>query len=136
MSRQKLTAIVPVRKGSQRIKNKKADVYISNIKNDKNFTYFKIKLNKKINGNKNIHNFKINLLGDHNVLNGVATIIASMFVGIKLSVIKKSLSNYTGVKRRFTLLGKVNKSLVFDDYAHHPTEIKATFSSAKKISLA
>ena len=46
-------------------------------------------------------------------------------------MINKSLSSYIGVKRRFTFLGKINKSIIYDDYAHHPTEIEATLESAK-----
>ena len=48
-------------------------------------------------------------------------------------VIKKSLNNYVGVKRRFSFLGKKNKAIIYDDYAHHPTEIKATLLAAKNI---
>ena len=115
------------------IKDKNADAYVSKISNDKNCTYFKLKLNKNINGNKKLYEFKINLLGNHNVLNCVASIIASFFVGIKIDIIKKSFSNYKGVKRRFTFLGKINNAKIIDDYAHHPTEIKATYLSAKNI---
>ena len=73
-------------------------------------------------------------MGNHNILNGLASIITSLIVGVKIKIIKKSLLNYKGVKRRFTFIGKKNKALVFDDYAHHPTEIKATYLAAKKIS--
>ena len=73
-------------------------------------------------------------MGDHNILNGTASIIVSLISGINISIIKKSLLNYTGVKRRFSYLGKINKSLIFDDYAHHPTEINATLLAAQNIS--
>ena len=116
------------------IKDKNADVFIKNIKNNKKNTFFDLKINKKINKYQGIYKFNINLLGDHNVLNGCASIIASIIAGVKINIIKKSLLNYNGVKRRFTFLGKKNKALIYDDYAHHPTEIKATYLAAKKIS--
>ena len=43
------------------------------------------------------------------------------------------MTNYVGVKRRFSFIGKKNKSFVYDDYAHHPTEIAATLSAAKSL---
>jgi len=116
------------------LKSKKADVFVKINKNDKKSSFFSITLNKKLNGYKGTYSFKIKLLGDHNILNGTASIIASLIVGVKINIIKKSLSNYKGVRRRFTFVGKKNKALIFDDYAHHPTEIKATFLAAKKIS--
>ncbi len=114
-------------------KNKKADVFIYNIKKKINKTNFKLKINTdKIKHNNN-YNFIINALGMHNVLNGTASIIASKIVGVKNISINKALINYIGVKRRFTYLGKVNKALIYDDYAHHPTEILATLDSAKNL---
>ena len=116
------------------LQSNKADVFVKNIKNDKKSSFFNIRINKKINGYKGTYKFNINLLGNHNILNGIASIIASLIVGVEINIIKKSLINYKGVKRRFTLIGKKNKALIYDDYAHHPTEIKATFLAAKKIS--
>ncbi len=115
------------------IKNKNADVLIYDIINEYKKTSFR--LNVKNNKIKNLKNYKfiINAIGDHNILNGTASIIASKLVGVKNISINKALRNYIGVKRRFTLLGKKNKSLIYDDYAHHPTEILATMNAAKKI---
>ena len=113
------------------IKNKKADILICNIERKKTNTSFKLRVRtNKISHSKN-YKFTINTIGKHNVLNGAASIIASKIVGVRNSVINKSLSSYVGVKRRFTFLGKINKSIIYDDYAHHPTEIEATLESAK-----
>ena len=113
------------------IKNKKADILICNIERKKTNTSFKLRVRaNKISHSKN-YKFTINTIGKHNVLNGAASIIASKIVGVRNSVINKSLSSYIGVKRRFTFLGKINKSIIYDDYAHHPTEIEATLESAK-----
>ena len=70
----------------------------------------------------------------HNVFNGTASIIAGLLAGVKNNYIKSALVNYIGVKRRFTHLGKINLSDIYDDYAHHPTEIAATLSGAKQIN--
>ncbi len=115
-------------------KNKLADVYISNIIYKNNKSNFKLNINNKKIIHDNKYTFTINSLGNHNVLNGTASIIASKLLGIKNSTINKSLNKYIGVKRRFTFLGKKNKALVYDDYAHHPTEILATLDAAKSIS--
>ena len=113
------------------IKNKKADILISNIERKKTNTSFRLRVRtNKISHSEN-YKFTINTIGNHNVLNGTASIIASKIVGVRNSVINKSLSNYIGVKRRFTLLGKINQAAIYDDYAHHPTEIEATLDAAK-----
>ena len=73
----------------------------------------------------------MNLLGKHNILNATASICLGILLQIPINQIKRSLINFQGVKRRFTFLGKINKSSIYDDYAHHPTEIKATYEIAK-----
>ncbi len=114
------------------IKNKKADVLIFDIIQNKLKTSFKLKINNKI-----IHSsdykFTINAIGNHNILNATASIIAAKLNGIKNKDINNALTNYVGVKRRFSFIGKKNKSFVYDDYAHHPTEIAATLSAAKSL---
>ncbi len=115
------------------IKNKKADVYIYDITTSTKNTKFKLLIkNEKIIQSKN-YIFTLNAIGKHNVLNATASIILSKFLGIKNSSINYSLKNYIGVKRRFTFLGIKNKALVYDDYAHHPTEIEATLEAAKNL---
>ena len=52
---------------------------------------------------------------------------------IDLEVIRKNIKSYNGVGRRFEVKGSYNGALVVDDYAHHPTELKATLSAAKKL---
>lgn len=75
--------------------------------------------------------FVCNLLGEHNVLNAMAVIITSCLLGVPIVVIQKALSCFRGVKRRFCEIGMYRKTVVVDDYAHHPTEIRATLSSAR-----
>ncbi len=114
------------------IKNKKADVLIFDIIQNKLKTSFKLKINNKIIHSSN-YKFTINAVGNHNILNATASIVAAKLNGIKNKDINNALTNYVGVKRRFSFIGKKNKSFVYDDYAHHPTEIAATLSAAKSL---
>ncbi len=77
--------------------------------------------------------FTFTLSGKHNALNAAA--VASVFFVLKIPVesLKKTLSCFSGTKRRFELLGSVGKSLVFDDYAHHPEEIRATLTAFRDL---
>ena len=70
----------------------------------------------------------------HNVLNATSAIIAAMLLRISIKDIQNSLETFKGVERRFTFLGKIKKSFIYDDYAHHPTEIKASYEIAKHIA--
>lgn len=82
----------------------------------------------------NIYQDKIYLgvSGRHNVYNSLAAIALSHQYITDLEVIKKALKEYHGVGRRFELLGEYNGCNVYDDYAHHPSEIKTTYESVKK----
>ena len=92
----------------------------------------KIKLpNKK---NQMIKKFRIPLLGKHNIKNSVAAIAVSLTVGLPVLNIKKGLKNFKGVQRRFNKIFTFNNVDFYDDYAHHPTEIKSVLSSLRKIN--
>ena len=75
---------------------------------------------------------RLQIPGKHNVLNALGAIAASRILGIELASILQTLSIFTGAARRFETKGKVNGIWVVDDYAHHPTEIKATLVAAKQ----
>ena len=114
----------------------KADIYPENIilKNVKGefFTTFDVVINKK--KKRYIKNVIIPILGEHNLRNTLGAISIAINIGINNTNIKKALKNFKGVKRRFTLVSNINNNKIFDDYAHHPTEILATLSALKKIS--
>lgn len=74
---------------------------------------------------------KLNVPGQHNVLNSLAAIAVGMEMEIPFNIIKKGLIEYDGVRRRFEIKGIVNDIMVVDDYAHHPTEVAATLSAAR-----
>ncbi len=74
---------------------------------------------------------KLNVPGEHNVLNSLAAVVLGLELGLSFNVIKKGIETYTGVRRRFDIKAKINDIIVVDDYAHHPTEIEATLTAAK-----
>ena len=73
----------------------------------------------------------LSVTGDHNVSNALASIAAAELLGIPMDTIKKGLLSFTGTDRRFEYKGTFNGVTVVDDYAHHPTEIKATLKAAQ-----
>ncbi|CAM3968337.1 UDP-N-acetylmuramate--L-alanine ligase [Mesobacillus thioparans] len=75
--------------------------------------------------------FSIPAFGDHNVLNSLGVIALCHYENIDSKVIQAQLETFEGVKRRFSEK-KVADQIIIDDYAHHPTEIKATIDAAKQ----
>jgi UDP-N-acetylmuramate--alanine ligase len=69
--------------------------------------------------------------GLHNVYNALAVLVVANHRGVDLSLAAEILGRFTGVGRRFELKGEVNGITIIDDYAHHPTEIKATLAAAR-----
>jgi len=80
---------------------------------------------------KSIGEFELCAPGLHNVLNGLAAVAVGLELGLAPEVIREGLKTYSGVQRRFTLLGEVGGIRIVDDYGHHPTEIQATLAVAK-----
>ncbi len=78
-------------------------------------------------------NITTQMLGEHNVYNTLAVLASLNEVGVDLSLLKEHFFTFTGMGRRFQLTAKFNDVSVYDDYAHHPTEIKSTLSAAKTI---
>ncbi len=83
---------------------------------------------------KKLFTVSLSVPGKHNVLNALATICVSLIFNISFDSILKGLANCKGAHKRFEYKGEINGVTVIDDYAHHPTEIKATLSTAKKIN--
>ena len=101
-----------------------------NIENCKFDLIVKNFLGKKI----IIKNIVLNLIGKHNILNSVAAISVCLNLGVKIKVIKKTLSKFTGVQRRMTKIFEKNGNEFYDDYAHHPTEIYSVLEGIKKVA--
>jgi UDP-N-acetylmuramate--alanine ligase len=112
---------------------KKSNFRIKNIKQHETFSEFDVEVslpNKKI---YNIIKLKIPLLGIHNIRNAVGALSVSISVGIPILKIKKGLINFKGVQRRFNKVFRYNNIDFYDDYAHHPTEIKVVLQGVKKV---
>ena len=77
--------------------------------------------------------FELSVPGLHNIYNATAAIMTAYVSNLELEVIRKNISLYKGVGRRFETKGYYKDVLVIDDYAHHPTELKATLSAANKL---
>lgn len=73
---------------------------------------------------------ELKVVGEHNIANSLAAVAVAMELGISLDQIRQGLSEFYGTDRRFQYKGEVNGITVIDDYAHHPTEIKATLKAA------
>lgn len=71
--------------------------------------------------------------GEHNVLNSLAACVASFKMGISFENVTKGLFEFTGAKRRLQKTGEVDDILVYDDYGHHPNEIRATLNTIRHI---
>ncbi|MCK4993575.1 MAG: UDP-N-acetylmuramate--L-alanine ligase [Candidatus Omnitrophica bacterium] len=80
---------------------------------------------------KSIGEFTLNIPGRHNVLNALAAICMGMEAAIETSYIKNALALFTGADRRFQIKNSYSNIMIVDDYAHHPTEIKATLQAAR-----
>ena len=110
------------------IDNTKANFVAKNIVFDNDgFPEFDVYYNDEF-----FMNLKLSVPGIHNVLNALACTAISTEYGISKKDIQDALIKFTGAHRRFEFKGKINNNVsVYDDYAHHPTEIKATYNSLK-----
>ena len=113
--------------------NPKANFHIKKVKHNIKFTEFDLKV--KVQNKKKLYIKKLRtpLLGIHNVRNSVAAAAVALTIGISISDIKKGLSNFKGVQRRFNKIFTYNNIDFYDDYAHHPTEIKFVLEGVDKV---
>ena len=102
-----------------------ADYTAKNIIYTKDNTTFDIYKNNNL-----LANIKIQLSGLHNVYNTLAVIAALSEAGVDIDTVKEYFSNFSGMGRRFQKICDINGIEIYDDYAHHPTEIKATLDAA------
>ena len=127
---------------SKTIKNKNFYTYgqknnsnfrIINVRQYKSFSEFDLEVKLPNKDNLSIKDIRIPLLGIHNIRNTVGAIGVSLTVGIPIQKIKKGLKNFKGVQRRFNKIFSYNNIDFYDDYAHHPTEIKVVLEGVKKV---
>ncbi len=83
-------------------------------------------------GDETLGLFRTRLPGKHNVLNVLSALIVSDYLGLDFKVVRDALTEYCGVQRRFEVIGEEAGVTVVDDYAHHPTEIRAVLAAARQ----
>jgi UDP-N-acetylmuramate--alanine ligase len=106
----------------------KNDIFAYDIRTVCQGIAFKIRIADKI------YDVKLRIPGIHNVKNCLASLSCAHVLNLDMNRCIEIIESFTGVKRRFEARGRFNDSLVVDDYAHHPTEIKATLEAAESLS--
>ena len=113
--------------------NSKSNFLIKNIKQNIKFSEFDLEVNLPNKKKLFIKKIRIPLLGIHNIRNSVGAAAVALTVGISTSEIKKGLLSFKGVQRRFNKIFSYNNIDFYDDYAHHPTEIKFVLDGVEKV---
>ena len=110
------------------IENEEANYLAKNISYDTNgFAKFDVYKNKEY-----FTTLELSVAGTHNILNSLACLCVSDYYGIPKEIISESLRQFKGAERRLEYKGTLENNInIFDDYAHHPTEIKATANAVK-----
>lgn len=112
------------------INDKKADFVAENIREGENGgTEYDIYKNGEY-----YFTVTLKVFGRHNVYNSLGAALAADSIGIPAEAVKKGLAAFGGTKRRFERIGEMEGIPVIDDYAHHPTEIKSTLDSARRLN--
>ena len=114
--------------------NNKANFLVKNIKYNFESTSFNLSFKNKEKKYKHIKKITVKLLGKHNALNAAAAFILCINLGANQEKAKKSLKNFSGVQRRMTKVFSKNKNDFYDDYAHHPTEIKSILEGVHNVN--
>ena len=112
--------------------NKNSQFCIKNISQLKEYSKFSIHINLPSKKKHKINNIKIPLLGLHNIRNATAAAAVASTIGISKKIIKQSLKEFKGVQRRFNKIFTFKEVDFFDDYAHHPTEIKELLEGVRQ----
>lgn len=112
------------------LNNSEADYEAYDIRRDGNKQYFKVKLHNE--EEKELGDFSISLMGEHNIYNALAVIAAAMEFNIGLAELRTYLEEFQGTYRRSQVMGKFRGAVIMDDYAHHPREIRTTLQGIRQ----
>ena len=113
--------------------NPQADIRYTNHRMDGAISIFDVIIHDRRCGDETvIEGIRLPMPGQHNVANATAAIAVANQLGLSADDIRKGLASFGGVKRRFTHTGSWNGVEVFDDYAHHPVEIRAVLEAARQ----
>ena len=114
-------------------RNPKSNFLIKNIKQSMQFSEFDLHVNVPNKKKIKIKKIKVPLLGVHNIRNSLAAVAVALTMGRSNFDIKRGLLNFKGVQRRFNKVFTYNNTDFYDDYAHHPTEIKVVLEGVNKV---
>ena len=113
--------------------NPQADVRFMNVRIDGPRSIFDVEIRRRRTGQViKLDNLVMPMPGRHNISNATAAIAVANRLGMSSEDIARGLASFGGVKRRFTLTGEWNGVQIFDDYGHHPVEIKAVLRAARE----
>jgi len=112
-----------------------ADVRLLDVGYSDGETRFSVRLtNRRSGATHDIESLSLAMPGDHNALNSTAALAVAKELGMSDDAIRSGFKSFTGVKRRFTRTGAHDGITVFDDYGHHPVEIAAVLSAARRVT--
>lgn len=111
-----------------------ADIRYSNIRKYSGRSIFDVSVQGNVTKDLTvIKDLSLPLIGEHNISNACASIAVAYKLGLSSEDVKKGLASFSGIKRRFTLVGVWNDVHVFDDYGHHPIEISSVLAAVRQI---
>ena len=112
-----------------------ADYRLMDVSYAEGATRFSVRVTNRVTGvSHDLPNLALCMPGDHNALNATSAIVVARELGMGDEDVRKGLAAFAGVKRRFTRTGEYNGVTVFDDYGHHPVEISAVLSAARRVT--
>ncbi|MDE2446976.1 MAG: UDP-N-acetylmuramate--L-alanine ligase, partial [Alphaproteobacteria bacterium] len=112
-----------------------ADFCLKDVTYADGATRFNVRVTNRLTGaTRDITDLALAMPGDHNALNSTAALVVARELGMSDDHIRAGLASFEGVKRRFTRTGEFNGVTVYDDYGHHPVEIAAVLSAARKVT--
>jgi UDP-N-acetylmuramate--alanine ligase len=108
--------------------SKKAQLCGQNLKASEGQQVFNVSFNGK-----NLGTIQLKVPGKHNALNSLAVVAMGLELGLGFEIIKEGLESFKGVDRRLQKMGEWNGVEIFDDYGHHPTEVRATLQALREL---
>jgi UDP-N-acetylmuramate--alanine ligase len=116
-------------------KSAQADYRLTDIRFSGGKSHFSVIINDRRTGeSRKLEDITLAMPGEHNLLNSTAAIAVATNLGVSDAAIRKGLSGFSGVKRRFTFTGEHDGVSVYDDYGHHPVEIAAVLKAARGVT--
>jgi UDP-N-acetylmuramate--alanine ligase len=110
-----------------------ADARATNVRYSEGASHFDVVFRDKRKGSETaFRDLRLPMPGEHNVSNALAAIVVARELGVSEDAIRKGMTGFGGVKRRFTRVGAWNGSAIVDDYGHHPVEIAAVLRAARQ----